>query len=391
MNETQGVSMYDDWLKEDSDAAALVMHTRLVPVEGRTAVVFPPTYNLEQTEGARRFNAGEQLPGWYENSKGQAYGYNIDLLKDGTTVCQIDSVGSQANRMEPIFLRSGYQGLVPSVVVRANVNGQQRRVNLLDAGHRAADAVVRFSSLWPELESAFNAIREDGNAGPLAKIAPTSIVFGVWDSRGTQVKLPRILRSVIRAYDVQPLHRSAQYIPAVDYVEGGLLDPPAGKTEEASMSQLGLRHAPAPWTHGGILVRREIRREAALNLAALHGLGSEPGNDALPLRRYIFGLALVALTAPQETLLREGCQLVPDAEQPAEWSIVRHDGKNQSWKVDHKEAKRYADQAAELFGVGSPREGTFDTQAARQAVGQTKEERKKSRRAAETADQGAKS
>ena len=30
-------------------------------------------------------------------------GYNIDELADGTKVAQIDSVGSQANRMEPLF------------------------------------------------------------------------------------------------------------------------------------------------------------------------------------------------------------------------------------------------------------------------------------------------
>jgi CRISPR-associated protein Csb1 len=29
-------------------------------------------------------------------------GYNIDLLSDDTKVCTIDSVGSEANRMEPV-------------------------------------------------------------------------------------------------------------------------------------------------------------------------------------------------------------------------------------------------------------------------------------------------
>jgi CRISPR-associated protein Csb1 len=41
--------------------------------------------------------------------------YNIDTLSDGTRVCTIDSVGSQANRMEPIFKAPPYSQLVPQI------------------------------------------------------------------------------------------------------------------------------------------------------------------------------------------------------------------------------------------------------------------------------------
>ena len=44
----------------------------------------------------------------------------------------------------------------------------------------------------------------------MAKIAPTSLLFGVWDSRSTQVKVARVFRSVIRAHNVRKLSRSAQ-------------------------------------------------------------------------------------------------------------------------------------------------------------------------------------
>jgi CRISPR-associated protein Csb1 len=56
---------------------ALVLREHLMPVEGEDAVFFPPTY--------------------------ADVGYNIDELSDGTKVATIDSVGSQANRMEPVF------------------------------------------------------------------------------------------------------------------------------------------------------------------------------------------------------------------------------------------------------------------------------------------------
>jgi CRISPR-associated protein Csb1 len=378
------IQQFDKWLDDNSDVAALVMRQWLVPVEGKDAVVFPPTYTLNETEAGARFQKGEDVPGVYKGAKG-SYGYNIDQFENGLSVCQIDSVGSQANRMEPIFLRNQYRSLVPMVTVRATVDGQESRVNLLEAGHRAADAIVRFSSLWQELEAAFRSLRNDGNAEPLAKLAPTSLVFGAWDSRLTQVKLPRIVRSVIRAYSVRPLHRSAQYIPPVDYVGEGLLEAPEGKQQKDAMSELGLSHAPAPWSHGGVLVQKEIRREAALNFAALRSLGvgkdkDGKDRDPLPLRRYILGLSLVAFTAPQETFLREGCQLVPDPERATEWSVVRHDGTRESRRVTDDEAANYAAKAASEFGVGSAKEAQFNAQTAREALGQTKEERKKARR-----------
>ena len=262
MTDEQTLTRFDDWLKDDSDVAALVMREWLEPVEGKDAVIFPPTYTLNDTDAGSRFNRGEQIPGVYKGQKGP-YGYNIDRFGDGTSVCQIDSVGSQANRMEPIFLRPAYQQLVPQVVINAN----GKNVNLLEAGHRAADAIVRFSDLAEELDAAFGAV-QSGDATKLAKIAPTSLVFGAWDSRSTQVKLPRIVRSVIRAFDVRPLHRSAQYIPAIDYIGEALLDAPENKEQQNAMSELGLSHAPAPWTHGAVSVKKEIRRDASLNLAA---------------------------------------------------------------------------------------------------------------------------
>jgi len=341
-------------LKDDSDVAALVLRQFLVPIEGPDAVVFPPTYAKPKRM------RDEDWPG-----------YNIDRFEDGGSVCLIDSVGSQANRMEPIFLREGYQKLVPQITITLRAGNQDKVVNLLEAGHRAADAIVRFSSLSSELSTAFASIRDTGNAEPLAKIAPTSLVFGAWDSRDTQVKLPRVVRSVIRAYDVQPLHRSAQYVPPVDYAQEGILDIPEDQKEQAS--ELGLLHAPAPWTHGGVLVRREIRRDACLNLAALRMLRAGKDADPLPLRRYILGLSLVAFTAPQETFLREGCQLVPDANKPAEWKLVRHDGRSEPLSIDHTVARGYAEQAAEAFGVGESRQAAFDPRAASRALSKTNE------------------
>jgi CRISPR-associated protein Csb1 len=358
MNDDQTLEKFDSWLEDGSSIAALVIRQWLMPVEGKDAVIFPPTYPIE----------------------GENTGYNIDHFNDGSSVCQIDSIGSQANRMEPIFKRGRYSKLVPQVIIHASKD----EVNLLDAGHRAADAIVRFSDLAEEFEKAFRALQNEGNAEPLARIAPTSLVFGAWDSRATQAKVPRIVRSVVRAFQVDVLHRSAQYIPPVDYVGVGLLDAATDKRQQDSMSEQGLSHAPAAWTHGGVRVRRggEIRRDASLNLVAIRALGaaSQTEDGTLRLRRYILGLSLVSFTAPQEGFLREGCQLVPDIDCAAEWSLVHHNGCREPLVFSHEEALAYAEAAAEAFGISQGKKVDFKSDTARRELAKSKDERRASRR-----------
>src|SRR6185436_8713416 len=178
---------FDRWL-EDDGPVALVMREKLAPVEGSDGVIFPPTFAA--IEGRREG------------------GYNIDDVgaRDAPRrIALIDTIGSQANRIEPLFKKPAFEELVPQVTIKAG----EHTVNLLDAGHRAADAVVRYSPLAAELTAAFAAWRKAGDAEKLAKIAPTSLLFGVWDSRDTQAKVPRLFISTIRAYDVKPLTRSA--------------------------------------------------------------------------------------------------------------------------------------------------------------------------------------
>ncbi len=353
------LTKYDKWLEDNSEVAALVLRQRLMPVEGKDAVIFPPTYSKPE-----RVKEEDWL------------GYNIDRFSDGTSVCQIDSVGSQANRIEPIFKRTPYSSLVPQITIRAG----RKHINLLDAGHRAADAIVRFSTLADELRQAFRAWQDDGNAEPLAKIAPTSIVFGSWDSRETQAKLPRVLRSVVRAFNVEVLHRSAQYAPPINYVAEGLVDAPENVNDQKRLSELGFSHTPAPWTHGGVIAKGGIRRDATLNLVAIRTLGTGSNGNPLKLRRYIFGLALVCLTAPQDFNLREGCQLVLDQENPSECSLVRFNGSREKFELTHEDALRYAQEAAKDFGVGENKTGEFDQERAKGELGKSKEERKTKQR-----------
>ncbi|HOM18730.1 MAG TPA: hypothetical protein PLQ00_15470, partial [Thermoguttaceae bacterium] len=127
-------------------------------------------------------------------------------------------------------------------------------------------------------------------------------------------------------------------------------------------------------------------REATLNLIAIRHLGAPEEDDrVLKLRRYILGLALVAFTAPPETSLREGCQLVPDSQKPTTWELVSQDGKRSPWNATHQEVLAYAQLAAQDFGVGQNRSATFNAQTAKDALVLSKAERKATRRRSQSA------
>jgi CRISPR-associated protein Csb1 len=332
---------FDSWLANGTgDAASALVHRQaLVPVEGPDGIFFPPTFAA--AENARDF------PG----------GYNIDPVAGDPdrNVCIVDTVGSQANRIEPLFAEPGYADLVPQIIIQAGA----RAVNLLEAGHRAGDAIVRCSALRDELRQAFLALRS-GNATPLAKIAPTSLLFGVWDSRDTQAKAPRLLSATIRAFDVSRLTRSAQYNPSIDYVLEGVL--PEAETEDARKmrSERGFRHVPSPATHGGVMARGGIRREMTLQIAALRLLRDPDASRTRDLQAYLLGLALVAFTKPVSGYLRQGCNLVHDEAQGSAPELVWATGRRAPTPITHEEALTFARAAAARFGVGESRGVAFD-------------------------------
>ncbi len=336
------LTKHDGWLGSSNEVAALVLREWLMPVEGADGVIFPATF--AQAEDKTKF----------------AGGYNIDSFSDGKNVCLIDSVGSQSNRIEPLFAEPDYAALVPQVGVKAGT----KEINLLQAGHRAGDALVRCSALQNELQTAFKAVL-NGNAEPLAKIAPTSLVFGVWDSRDTQAKLPRLIASTIRAFNVRKLTRSAQFVPATEYTSEGLLEATEDKKLKDAYAERGFIHVPASGSHGGIIADGGIRRDATLSLAALRLL--RVGTDqtkTLALRRYILGLALVAFTRPPASYLRQGCNLVADPDKPREFLEVHTDGKRTPAKITHADALAFASDAAKAFGIGKDRAVDFDTKLA---------------------------
>lgn len=312
--------LLDEWATDFTGPVALHLKQQLLPVEGKKGedlIIYPPTY--------------------------ADVGYNIDKLSNGTCVALIDSVGSQANRIEPAFKSdSGHSlsDLVPQIeiVLRTEGCGEcdeckkakpqvdkcknpwKERRSLLDLAHRAADAVVQSSpTLLPQIESAFETLRKTGNAGPLCTIAPTSLVFGCWDSRGgSGEKRPRLVRSIIRAWNVEPLHAAAQFNSVWKFLSDEQkkeLTDESKKKGRSKLSDKGFNDAPAVFRKdgnrvlGGIVVRDRIQRDVTINLVALRGLRGEDGKETEALRKYLLALSLLAATVDIDLFLREGCNL----------------------------------------------------------------------------------
>ena len=356
--------MIDKWADDLRGPVALHLRQKLLPIEGHDGVIFPPTYAID--EGKR---GPDNVP------------YSIDILSDGTKVAQIDSVGAQANRMEPLFKKAKpgqpdnpLAKLVPQIEIAL---GNERTVSILDAGHRLGDAIVRSSDLADDAQKAFRQFLDTGDAGAIAKLSPTSLVFGAWDSRDTQAKLPRVVQSVIRAWDVDPIHRSAQYVPPVDYAKLEVFSDEEKKKAEGDtkspLAQRGFVHVPAVNAHGGVVVRGNIVRDVTVNLIALRQIG---GDNGAALRQYILGLALVAAVEPQDGFLRQGCLLTLDPDTPSNWTSVERTGTRSPISLDCKTVSDYATMAEKRFGKGSDRMVKFDPERAKRDVAPDEKKKK---------------
>ena len=174
------------------------------------------------------------------------------------------------------------------------------------------------------------------------------------------------MQSVVRAWNIDDLKRSAQYTPPVDYVGLDVFTQAEKAKQESNakspLAQRGFLHVPATEGHGGVLVHGEIRRDVTVNLIALRRLS---GDEEPLLRRYILGLALVAVTAEFDGFLRQGCLLTPDPDVPATWQSVGRDGVRQSMTLSSDMALRFAQGAAQTFGVGANCKIAFDRQRAK--------------------------
>lgn len=193
------------------DFAAVRRITRLEP-QGEK--VFPPTY-----EGGQYATEDRQV----RDSDGR-------LSKVSTVL--LDSVQSQANRMELALLRAvdGNRMRMPMLIVDFGTGTEDPilrevgRLTALETPHRMCDAIFRDSVLngvpfrQSPLGSELNSAKST-NATPVLKICPPALIFGFWDSTGPRgglgAKVQRALVSEIVGYECEPGKRPASRIDSL--------------------------------------------------------------------------------------------------------------------------------------------------------------------------------
>lgn len=394
---------WDAVLNDEKGPAAIVIRECLRPAAGLGFPVTPPTF---APKGEYHYD-GEDPTQWASVLKAVAEGRIVNR-------CTLDSIPSQANRMESGLKR--FEGrYIPKVTLTGTKCGS---MSLLDIGHRVADAALWSADGYDDFQNGLEAYVR-GNALSLAKAAPTSLVFGYWDSRGTTgAKARRLIRGEIFAENVVKLTRRSQYWASVDPeasedLRSALAEAKAkakGNDEKNVASQLGFLDAfPSTPPGGGVIVHGDIVRLTILSLTGLRNLKAPAENpaengakangrgdsvdDTTKMHRYLFALMLASASTPHGGWdLREGCMLVQrrsktktggeEVEVPeVEAKHVFSDGREEDWRppaADEVEAYLGA-TVCDLFGKQFPGEKTltFNAKTAAERVREKLQEKGK--------------
>ena len=165
------------------NAAAFRSVTEYQPAGGPGDKVFPPTYLNKKYACEDRYINGEVL-----------------------RCVLLDSVQSQANRMELALLEAWESGSAPLPVITVDFTGDDLpkpfRVTTLEPPHRIADALHRDSELdgvafrRAETGKRLDTV-EARNATALFELCPTALVFGMWDSTSPLGHGARFQRAIV--------------------------------------------------------------------------------------------------------------------------------------------------------------------------------------------------
>ncbi|MEJ0035076.1 MAG: type I-U CRISPR-associated RAMP protein Csb1/Cas7u [Gammaproteobacteria bacterium] len=317
----------------EKDAVAIRGRAILEPAGGPGDKVFPPSHSVDEKRAASK------------------YAFETRRRGGSNVVCVlIDSVQSQANRMEEALqvLWTDKRITLPVIEVDLSTAAPDvGKVTSLTAPHRVADALLRDSLVNENGKDTLFRMSTLGrsftdatprNAGPLFKVCPTGLVFGIWDSTGPKggmgAKFARALTSEIvgvgagtgvkTASRIDPtsiVTKAAAIYEAADKDERWTFEPDKAKKDaKGNPVKIGdgrvseINHSNIPPTidtlAGGVTIDH-AEHTVVLSLAGLRRLRFvEGGADA---RTVLAALALVAVLAAENRGhdLRSRCLLVP--------------------------------------------------------------------------------
>ena len=354
------VLSYEDVLKViRSNDSAFRKRTKLHSAGGSGSKVYPPTYLNGKTGG------------YYAWEKRRIDGEIV------TTVL-LDSVQSQANRMEQALLAEVRKGNVLIPIIQVDFNKSVPEMNglglitTLDAPHRIADAIFRDSTIDGIKFRESNIGKEFTqssvrNATGMLKWCPHALIFGIWDSTGAMGglgnKFQRAITSEITGIKAEKgVHTSSRIDPlGITSVSDVYEDENGDWTidvEKAKKNKQGkvVTINPSKIIHGNIPPTIEMDGDggepllggvtidyalqtSVISLPALrrlrfpvNGTESSSINDAA--RALLASLALFSMLSIEEEGydLRSGCLLIPDGRSKLE--IISNDGEIKSVDLD---------------------------------------------------------
>jgi CRISPR-associated protein Csb1 len=346
-------------------AVAIRRIQRLQPAGGPGDKVFPPTYEGGIYATEQRIINGQRVP-----------------------CVLLDSVQSQANRMELALKQKCYRGKdqeadIPVVTVDFTAAELKNKleeigeVTSLDAPHRLADAILRDSN---NKGVAFRDSEEGkllntatvANATGLYSICPTALVLGIWDSTGPRggmgTKFQRAMVSEIIGVNAEKgvktssrldpfnipsnivIYNSAdptlcewtldENIAAKDskgkpiLFDRGRGEGKAGTAAKANHGNI----PPSIVADKGGTTFDYAQQSVVISLPALRRLRfpnekkeSQQSRDEVAQAALVaLAIAAAHLSIAQGCDLRSRCLLIPDVDQPAMWEIIGSDGQSQT-------------------------------------------------------------
>jgi len=370
--------------------AAFRARVTLDPAGGPGDKVFPPTYATGDRAETK---------------------YAMEDRRVGDEVTQavlLDSVASQANRMEEALLAAWRAGEIDIPVVAVDFTGAAGiedvgEITSLEAPHRLADAILRDSVLEGKPFRSHPLGRAFTDSGPrnataVYTLAPHALVFGMWDSTGPKggmgSKFQRALVSEIVGLGVQrgskvgsridPLAIPASikiYATKADATDW-TADPAEAAREKDSPVEFHRKGAdkkgkPSTINHGNVtpsieskaggVTLREAVQTCVLSLPALrrlqfptNGAGQRfasedraPAELAARTALAALGLAAIALSRERGYDLRSRALLIPRG--PLQLELVSADGDVTAYSLPADSATRLlgaAAKAAKVHGLG---------------------------------------
>jgi CRISPR-associated protein Csb1 len=373
-------------------ATAIRAITRLNPAGGPGDKVFPPTY-VKEGRSQTKYAMEERI---------------VEGRRVMTVL--LDSVASQANRMEEALLEGWRRGELKFPVVQVDFSGVEgledlEQITALQAPHRVADAILRDSvdaDGTPFRQTAAGGEFSDArpnHATGMYKHCPTALVFGVWDSTGPKgglgAKFQRSVVSEIVGYDVVAGVKTASRIDpvAIEKKAGPVFElkgnpgewtsleaeaaQEKGKPKPFSRKGAGEKGSPAAINHGNIppsidaeaggVTMSHAVHTVVLSLAGLRRLRFQQRVDGKPIdpaardaaetaaRTALAALALAGIVYQRDNGydLRSRSLLLPA--EPLVFEVLGRDGQATKHSLDREQvAKLLADasDAAAAHGLG---------------------------------------